>query len=386
MGKMKDISIYFEPVELDQEFKEGTIGKSAEIHDDKGFPEIERNSIAIINVPEYRNGGVSFESTHDPFRSELYDLFIGDSWKRKIYDLGTISPGEKVEDTFFALAQTISELSKNDVIPIIIGGGQDLTLACYRGFENLEQMINICSVDSKLDIGEPNGKLGADGFVSQLLMQRPCYLFNYANIGMQRPLVAKKEIDLFEKLYFDICRLGAYNADFRVAEPFIRNSDILSLDFSSIKNSNSDINKYYNANGFTSEQVCQIAKYAGLSDKLSCLGIFNIIPGHNTAASNLLAQVIWYFIDGVAGRFGDFPIGSKGAYKKFHVKLDDFDDDLVFYKSDKSSRWWLEVKYMDRKEQKYERHCMVPCDQSDYDKALENVIPNLWWKTLQKMS
>lgn len=383
---MNDLSIYFGPVTLKGDYQEGTLGSITDFHNESGFPEITRGALAILSVPEYRNSKVAVETVSDPFRTELYSLFIGDNWTRDIFDLGVINPGEKVEDTFFALSQTISELVKNDIIPIVIGGGQDLTLACYKGFESLEQMINICAVDSRLDIGEPNGKLAMDGYVSQLLMQRPCFLFNYANIGMQRPLVQRKEIDLFEKLYFDICRLGEFNANFKVAEPHLRNSDILSLDFTSIKNSNSDISKYFEANGFTSEQICQIAKYAGLSDKMSCFGIFNVQPGHNTAAANLLGQVIWYFMDGVANRYGDFPIGSKTAYKQFHVKLDDFNDDLVFYKSDKSSRWWMEVKYLDRTNDKYERHCMVPCNQNDYEEALKNVIPNLWWKTLQKMS
>ncbi len=383
---MKDLSIYFQPANVERSLIEGTIGASVDVHSDNGFPEIERGAIAVFSVPEYRNGKVAFETVQDTFRDDFYGLHIGDNWSKKLYDLGIITPGGSIDDTYFAVAQTVSELVKNDILPIIIGGGQDLTLACYKGFESLEQMINICAVDSKLDVGEPNEAVRSDGYVSHLLMQRPCYLFNYANIGMQRPLVAKKEVDLFDKLYFDVCRLGAFNADFRVAEPYLRNSDLLTIDFTSIKSSETDATKYGNANGLYAEQICQIAKYAGMSDKMSCLGIFDIVPGHGEVASNLLAQILWYFLDGVAQRVGDFPVGTKKNYTKFHVHLDDFTDDLVFYKSDKSSRWWLEVKYLAKDNAKYERHCLVPCDQEDYNRALENVIPNLWWKTLQKLS
>jgi hypothetical protein len=203
---------------------------------------------------------------------------------------------------------------------------------------------------------------------------------------MQRPLVTRKEIELFDKLYFDTCRLGELNMDYRISEPYLRNSDILSVDFKSIKNSETDSEKYENSNGLYAEQMCQIMKYAGISDKMSCVGIFDIEPEQNVASSNLLAQLIWYFIDGVAQRVGDFPIGTKKNYTKFHVHLEDFKDDLVFYKSDKSSRWWLEVKYLAMEDKKYERHCLVPCNQEDYDNAMRNDIPNLWWKTLQKLS
>ena len=383
---MKDISIYFQPVSnINREGVE-SLGGSLLIHDEHGFPEIDKKGIALIYVPEYRNNHFIDGKSNDAFRTQLYQFKLGDNWDFPIYDLGTIVPGEKVEDTYFALASVITELVKKNIIPFIIGGSQDLTIACYKGFESLEQMVNICSVDNQLDIGEPDNPVSSDGFVSHLLMQRPCYLFNYANLGMQRPMVTRKEIELFDKLYFDTCRLGELNMDYRISEPYLRNSDILSIDFKSIKNSETDADKYENANGLYAEQMCQIMKYAGISDKMSCVGIFDIQPEQNIASSNLLAQLIWYFIDGVAQRVGDFPIGTKKNYTKFHVHLENFKDDLIFYKSDKSSRWWLEVKYLAMEDKKYERHCLVPCNQEDYDNAMRNDIPNLWWKTLQKLS
>ena len=116
------------------------------------------------------------------------------------------------------------------------------------------------------------------------------------------------------------------------------------------------------------------------------MGIFNFDIGQNENASALLSQIIWYFIDGVHARMGDFPIGSKIEYKKFIVHLDDFPDDLIFYKSPKSGRWWMEVKYPVNEGSKYERHHLVPCDEDDYQNTLENEVPDLWWKTLQKLS
>jgi hypothetical protein len=127
-------------------------------------------------------------------------------------------------------------------------------------------------------------------------------------------------------------------------------------------------------------------KYAGISDKMSCVFVSEINPEHSRSASNLLAQLIWYFADGIANRVGDFPIGSKVTYKKFHVTIEDLEEELVFYKSDKSERWWLEVKYPAGQESKYNRHHLVPCNQDDYSAALKNEIPDLWWKTLQKLS
>lgn len=383
---MKDISIYFQALKSDSAILENSLGESIIRHDEGGFPEIKLNSIAIFDIPEYRNSTISFSETKNSFRNAFYNLYQGENWTRKIYDLGTVMPGGKIEDTYFALSQIVSELVKQDIIPVLIGGGQDLTLSCYKGFESLERMINICALDSQFDIGDPNEAVNANGYVSHLLMQRPCYLFNYSTIGVQRPFVKKNDLDLFEKLYFDVCRLGEFNADFKVAEPHLRNADVLSIDFSAIKSSETDSRYYTNPNGFYAEQVCQLSNYAGISDKMSCLGIFNVNPNQNEIAASLVAQMIWYFVEGVSRRVGDFPIGSKKAYTKFHVQIEDVSDELVFYKSNKSERWWLEVKYSSAENNLYERHCMVPCDKQDYENALTNVIPDLWWKTLQKLS
>ena len=383
---MKDISIYFAPVNSDLIPSKGeSLHKSVHVHTEAGFPELEKKGLAIIYVPENRNGS-EIDGENQVFRSRFYQLNKGDGWNFSLYDLGTIRPGEKVEDTYFALGQVVTELVKKEIVPIVIGGSQDLTLACYKGFEPLEQMVNVCSIDSKLDVGSPDDPLKNNGFVSHLLMQRPCYLFNYAVIGVQRPLVTKDAMSLFDRLYFDVCRLGEFNANFKIAEPHLRNSDIISMDFESIRAGETDKEYYHNPNGFYADQVCQLAKYGGISDKTACFGIYNVHPEQNVISSDLVAQVMWYFIDGYSQRVGDFPVGSKKNYVKFHVHMDEFDDDLVFYKSDKSERWWLEVKYPSGSAGKYERHQLVPCDKADYEASMKNVIPNLWWKTIQKLS
>lgn len=385
---MKDISIYFQPVSIDVNYSEGQIGNYAQIHTMDNFPEIEKKKgIAIFSVPEYRNSTFDQQAgDDDSYRYFLYELFVGENWSNNLYDLGSVLPGETINDTYFAVEQVVAELVKANIIPIIIGGTQDLTFALYKGYADLEQMVNICAVDRKLDLGSPDEPLAKDAFLSQLMLHRPCYLFNYANIGAQAPFIHKEELVLFDKLYFDICRLGEFNADFKKAEPHLRNADILSLDLEAIRFSDFPGKKYSSPNGFYADQICQIAKYAGISDKLTSFGIFNYFSENLTnSAKHLVAQILWYFVDGVEMRKGDFPVGSKKDYLKFTVHLDDFKEELIFYKSNKSERWWMEVPYPPQNKSKYERHHLIPCDHQDYELALQNEIPDLWWKTYQKL-
>lgn len=382
---MEDISFYFAPIASDR-LPENGLGQEIDLHTENGFPELKKGGIALFYVPEFR------KSTHstiakEKFREQLYQLHSSGGWEKQMYDLGDVLPGESVNDTYFAVGKVVAELVKNQIIPVLIGGSQDMTMALYKGYEKLEQFVNLCSIDSKLDIGNPDEEIHSEGYISQLLIQRPCYLFNHANIGLQIPFAKKEELELFEKLYFDYCRLGEFNADFKRAEPHLRNSDILSIDLTSIRYSELSDSQYTNPNGFYAEQMCQMARYAGVSDKLTSIGIFNYLPEKSAAVniSDLVAQIIWYFIDGINARVGDFPIGTRKDYMKFIVHLDDFTEQLTFYKSDKSARWWMEVPYPAEEGRKYERHYLVPCNQEDYERAMKNEIPDLWWKTYQKL-
>lgn len=386
---MNDISIYFEPISTEGvKFEEGSLGESNSIHE-RSFPELKRGDIVFFYVPEYR--GIKSEKlvkgTRDTFRYHLAKLYPAFGWKARIADLGNIKPGKTIEDTYFAVANVMTELIKNEIIPIIIGGSQDLTYAQFKGYEKLEQAVNLVVIDNKFDIGSPENELTADGFLSHIIMHKPGYLFNYSNIGYQTYFVKPSELELFDQMYFDACRLGVFNQDFKLAEPLLRNCDILSFDLRAIRSSDFVSSWNKSPNGFYGEQACQIARYAGLSDKLTSFGLYNLLPEENPNGSSdhLVAQIIWHLIDGLNNRKKDFPLGSKAGYSKYRVNIQEFKDEIVFYKSNRSERWWMEVPYPPKSGSRFERHHMVPCNYEDYLTATKNEIPDLWWKTYQKL-
>ena len=382
---MNDLSIYFKPcISEDLAFEEEQMGQILQSNYGD-FPEIEPDSIAIFSVPEFRGDANDIKiDSQSQFRKELLQLSRSKNWTRKIYDLGTIVPGEDLKDTYFAVSNVTSELIKHRVLPILIGGSQDLIVATHDAYAKLEQLVNICSIDHSLDLGSPESEVGSDSYLTSLMLKRPCYLFNHANIGLQIPYAQPKDLKLIESLYFDICRLGEFNDDFKRAEPHLRNADVINLDFKSIKASEV-FSHGANPNGFEAQQICQISKYAGISDKVNFFGIYNY-SDFNKISDKLLAEVIWYFIDGVQSRWVDFPIGSKAGYYKFMVELENGNYSITFYKSHRSERWWMEVPYPPQKGSKYERHHLVPCNKEDYDQAMKNEMPDLWWKTYQKLT
>jgi formiminoglutamase len=386
---MKDISIYFDGFSEEKNYAGEQIGGLIHACTASNFLLPSPKSLALVFVPEYRNSNFSPSYKWiDEFRQSFYSLFVGE-WTAELFDLGVIKPGNQVTDTFNAVKEVVAELVKSDVVPIVIGGSQDITYAMYQSYEQLEQTINLISVDPRLDIGDIDEEITEDGWLNKILMHKPNFLFNYSLLGYQTYLVPKSQLDLLEKLYFDGFRLGDFYGNDTFVEPLIRNADLLSFDLNAIRASDFQSNTANLPNGLYGEDACKIMRYAGFSDKLTSLGLFNFAEVQQQMASadlNLMAQMLWYFIEGYNKRKNDYPIGLKTNYIKYSVSIDDFKDELVFYKSDKSGRWWLEVPYPKIEGVRYQRHLLVPCNYEDYQNALKNDIPNLWWQAFKKLS
>ncbi len=389
-----DISIYFEPLELPEfQFDEDTqklrLGDIFSSFNDKdNFPGIEDVDIAIIGVNEDRNA-VDNEGcalAPDAIRSFLYKLFRG-NYKARIADLGNIKKGHKVEDTYFAVSAVVSELIKNNVIPIILGGSQDLSFANYRAYESLGQIINIVGVDSIFDLGKAEQEMDSHSYLSKIILHQPNFLFNYTNIGYQSYFIDPEAIELMDSLYFDVYRLGKVRENISDTEPLMRNADMVTVDVSSIRQSDSPGNKNVSPNGFYGEEICQIIRYAGLSDKLTSIGFYEANPKYdqNGQTAHLVAQMIWYFIEGFYNRKQDHPYKDQEEYIKYTVSIKDHKDQIIFYKSKKSDRWWMDVPVKTNFRSIYERHHLVPCSYSDYEVACKDDIPDRWWQAYQKL-
>ncbi|MGL2963114.1 formimidoylglutamase [Flavobacterium sp. RSB2_4_14] len=358
------------------------LGSKVSFHTDKDFPDTNKVKIAIIGVLENRGDLKAFEEVNlNAIRKELYGLFPG-NWQSSIADLGDILPGNSLEDTFFALQKVASKLIRKGIIPIIIGGTQDLTYALYRSYDNLEQMVNLVSIDSRLDIGKHEEGITANSYLSKIILDEPNNLFNYSNVGYQTYYNSQEEIDLVEKLYFDAYRLGEISNNIELSEPVFRDADIVSVDLNAVKSSSSGNMINFTPNGFDGKEICSLSRYAGISDKVSSLGIFN----HNNTKeeSVLIAQIIWYFIEGVNYRSNEYPFGTKENYIKYIVPLEA--EELIFYKSNKTDRWWIEINYFAYQHNKLKKNTLLPCSHDEYLEACNQEIPERWWKAQRKNS
>lgn len=388
---------FFSPVNTEKfgpiNYFSSQLGAKIEVYEQE-FPDLSSGEfdVAILGVCDDRgsknNNGCSLAP--DYVREQLYHLHEG-NFKSKIADLGNILPGHQLSDTYIALKSVVTELIKLNIFPIIIGGGQDLTYAQYLGYEHLEQKVDLLVVDSHFDMNEiPESnsiETDSESYLNKIFLHQPNYLFNFCNLGYQTYFVSQESLRVMEKLFFDTQRLGEISGAIHLAEPSIRNASLISFDMGSIRSSDAVANMNSRPNGLYGEEACQLCRYAGYSDKLTSIGFYEFNPAcdKNGQTAMLLSQMIWCFLDGFYNRKKDIPMNPKSDYLVYKTSLQENEHELVFVKSKKTDRWWMQVPYPTAGS-KNERFHFVPCLYEDYQIAVSGEMPDLWWRTYQKLN
>lgn len=366
-----------EIVEFVSNLSSQQLGSKVVFHDKEDFPQLDKVNIAILGVVERKPNDELVDLNR--IRKELYSLYPG-NWEASIADLGNILQGHSKDDTYYAVKSLISDLIKQRIIPIIIGGSQDLTYPLYRAYDGLEQMVNLVAIDSKFDFGKETDAISATSYLTKIILDEPNNLFNFCNLGYQTYYNSQEEIDLIEKLFFDAYRLGDLINNVALSEPVLRDADMVSLDLTSIGSFYSGNMSNFIPNGFSGREICSLSRYAGLSDKVSLFGLFNYQD--TWQESKLIAQIVWYFIEGYHYRSKEFPFESKENYLKYIVPVDS--EELVFYKSHRTERWWIEIPFLTRVNTKLKKSALLPCSYEEYLNACNQDIPERWWKAQRK--
>ncbi|WP_312187399.1 formimidoylglutamase [Sphingobacterium sp.] len=394
---MSSLSVFFSPISIagfapEHGFLSSQLGNVIQAYE-TDFPfweEGKQPQLAIVGVEEDRaslnNNGT--DKAPDAVRKHLYALYQGD-YRMNIVDLGNIKAGNTIQDTYIALKSVVEELVKENILPIIIGGGQDLTYAQYLGYQNLERKIELAIIDARFDLDQENAEnvsLNSGSYVNHIILHQPDYLFNLNAIAYQTYLVSKESINMYDKLFFNATRLGMIAGKMDQSEPLIRAADLISFDIGAIRASEAPGNANAMPNGLYGDEACQLARYAGMSDKCSSIGFYEFNPTFDPMEQTamLVSQMIWCFIDGYYNRKQDMPLYPKSSYIIYRTTLDNEEHELVFVKSKKSDRWWIQVPYFGSKSVN-ERYYLVPCRYEDYQLAVSGEMPDLWWKTHQKL-
>ncbi len=370
---------------------EGTprLAERIEVHRFDFRPQIEGARVAILGIQDGRRSGDNEGCATAPnaIREALYRLTPPRNWQHTI-DLGDLRPGITEQDTAAAVRSLVGELIEMGVIPLVLGGGQDLTYPLYQALEPLGQAVNLVTIDSRLDFGADPEDMTSKNFLNNVILHEPNYLFHYSNIGHQGYQTDPDTLDLLEQMQFDAHRLGKAHEDIRQLEPVLRDADLVSFDMGAIRAADHPAHDQAGPNGLDALQSCALARYAGQSDRVKCFGLFEHNPDLDlrNLGAQLAGQIVWHFLDGVYNQVADFPKCDKSEYTRYVVDLPNIDHEVVFLKSGRSDRWWMDIPYPPTNKQHAERTLTVPCTYATYEEAAQGDLPDAWWRMFQKLA
>lgn len=292
-----------------------------------------------------------------------------------IADLGNLRKADAAQ-----LIPVVYELLSGKVAPILIGGPGSLAPAQFLAYQEAKALANLAVVDERprftLDKKKP------DAYDTLLLPRHPL-LFHFELIGYQVHQTPPAILDFLQQQHFDAVRLGKTRAALEETEPLIRDADLMCFHLGALKQSEAPGVENASPSGYFLEEACQLCRYAGMSDKLTSFGVYDFRRelDRDGQTAQAAAQLVWYFLDGLFGRKGDFP-ASKDGLTEYIVDSRKHHFQLTFWRSNRTGRWWMQVPVNEKR--KYQRHRLIPCSYLDYQAACREELPERLFYALKR--
>jgi len=383
-----DLTILFSPIDesiYERITSPGSFYKSIKAYGEK-MPDYKGAHIALIGVEDERGTQLNKGCSKGPneIRRKLYELKKG-TGIYNIVDLGNLKPGHDLDETYLRISEVCRILLENNVLPILLGASHDLDIGQYRGYEDLQKLVNLLNIDAFIDLEDQHSGPPNRQHIHKILLHEPNYLFSYTHLAHQLYLIDTASANILEKLYFEAHRLGSMRTNLQEMEPAIRQADMVSFDVTAIRSADAPGNALAQPFGLTGEEACQLCWYAGQNEKLSSIGFYEYNPDYDDAhkkTAAVVATMIWYFIEGFYHRKHERDFKSND-FLKYAVSMPSDPEVITFYKSKFTEKWWMEV--IPQSGQRYMRASVVPCSYADYQLAAKGEVPERYISALAKL-
>ncbi|MBP7183969.1 MAG: hypothetical protein KBA06_00550 [Saprospiraceae bacterium] len=305
------------------------------------------------------------------FRKHFYQ-FADHFQDLKIVDLGIL---RNCNEEF--IVPILHELLEINCIPIFVVKDMESIGSIFSILKQQSNYFSVAFMDALLRCNDKK-----DNFYKNILLKYGEKMHDFAHLGYQTHLNELEEIIFYLDHELDIFRLGSVKTQINSYEPILRDKNALIIHLSSLYSSNNLVSQHSSPAGFSIEEASQLAFYSGESDISNYFGI--VTGAKNDIASTVdeqnIATLIWYFLDGISNRSNDYPINTSNMIK-YNIKITAHNEDLIFWKSQKSEKWWFEIiKVKNRKKTR----SFVPCSFTDFLTAKNNQVPEKYLKALSK--
>lgn len=361
---------YFSKIIIKKEYNSRQIGSTIDKYE-TDFPSLIGKSVAIFGLAEENLGAA--------VRQEFYELMSNAQIINKIVDLGDISKQGSTLETNTAITAVISNLLKENIVPILIALNLECGEPVYKAFQNIAETIEFSLISHKLPIADYE-------MLNRICTTKPNYLSNINALAFQAQYISAKALDVFESLNFGHYRLGSIKTNREDAELYLRNAGITLFDINSIKHSDAPGKNTKQPSGLTSEEACQLSRYAGMGELGKCFIISGLSPiqDQENLTATLCSHLIWFYLDGFNNRCADLP----DQHKEFVKYRCDFSDDqvpILFLKSKKTERWWMQIEHPADPANEH-KQITFPCSYNDYQIAANGETPQRYLDGLKKLT
>lgn len=324
--------------------------------------ELQQGSVALIFCSDDRgSGGDAEPKDFTPVREELYRLSKLD-FEVPICDLGDLISGKTTEDTHYILQEILVSCYKKSIVTVVIGGSNDLAFSLFKAIDFQQKKLNYTQISPIISLKNDGKELSETNFLNKILSDKNLKLKDYTHLGYQKHLNETDVVRLMSEMGFPVLRLADMMNSMEHAEPFLRRADLVSLNCDAVESFAGQFSVNPQVNGLNNREICACMKEIGMGERLKSVGIFNYnSQSRNRLHHQLLAQMIWYFFEGVNIQ-RSHPKDRK--YETFIVLIDDME--LVF-KRDIFSGLWYFGKDDDIKK-------CLPCSATDYENAKKGII------------
>ncbi|MFY0675003.1 MAG: hypothetical protein JXQ87_16500 [Bacteroidia bacterium] len=357
------------PVSVNFNLSGKQVGDVITINNGESF-KLDNVSTVFIGVEQ---GGNQLSNT---LREHLYTYRNTDGFEA-FADLGDYTlPKEITQSNIDELGFIFSDLMEQDIHIVTYCNVVDLIPKVVdRAYDYLKQFYSTIETNVTIASDIDFGQLEAKNWLSNNLDSSKSLMHHYGILGYQSNHISQDQIEHLHKLGFESERLGNLKSSITKAEPYVRMGNFLQVDFRSIKSSYTGLAHQY-PNGLNGEEACAILKYAGANSEMRAVNLFANGWGLQDLGAELMAQMIWYYIEGTQIGFEEDPLGGNDNYAKYHTNFEKSNESIIFYKSLRSGKWWI---YLPVDHEKYPRYkYLIPCDYSDYQMATEGEIPYRW--------
>ena len=324
--------------------------------------EIPENGILLVFCSDYRGGkGNAVAKNFDTVREEFYKLSKFD-FEIPICDLGDLISGKTLEDTHYILQEILSACLYKNTVPIVVGGGNDLSIAMIHALNFHQKNIRYTQINNKIDLSNEGDEISEQNFLQKIFNSKLLSLKDYHHLGYQKHLNEIDAVKLMKSVEFDVVRLAEMMGNTDRIEPFFRRADLVTLNSDAVESFAEPFSVNPQINGLNRREICAVMKEIGLGENLKMAGIFNFnADAENILNHQLLAQMLWYLLEGIDIQ-KTHP--KERHYDTFWVLIDD--QEFAFKRDSFTGLWYFGS---DENIQK-----CVPCSQYEYDLAKNGVL------------